>query len=243
MSKPQTIPALHKAISVMEYVADRGEPVSVKELAYSLNIPPASCYRMVNTLLDHNWLREDPAGGLRIAFGMAHVARSYSALETRLRELEAPLRQLSSALSMSIKITLREGHYAVTALRAEPARPNAITSPIGYRFHLAIGSAAAVLLAQLSDSEIQRILDSAPDESWERQTTQDVWERIRACQKKGSCSDLGLSHPSIYAISIPLPLAETETVALTAVGWPEDLSKDRLTAVTKELKAAVNRFC
>ncbi|MBT62612.1 MAG: transcriptional regulator [Puniceicoccaceae bacterium] len=240
MSNSQTIPALHKAVSVIEYLADRNDAVPVKELSYALKIPPASCYRMVNTLLERNWLCEEPSGGLRIAFGLAHVARTYSELETRLREFEPSLRELSEQLQMSVKVSLREGHFATTALRAEPSLPNAITSPIGSRIHLAIGSAAAVLLAQMPDHEIKTVMGSAPRKAWERQQPDDVWKRIRDCREQGACFELGQYHPSIFACSIPLQLTETDLVALTAVGWPEDFEKQDREKVAAGLRSAVS---
>ncbi|MBC2602654.1 IclR family transcriptional regulator [Puniceicoccus vermicola] len=230
---------MHKAVSILEYLADRNVPIPVKELSFALNIPPASCYRMVNTLLEHNWLCEEPSGGLRIAFGLAHVARTYSGLETRLREFEPTMRVFAEELQMSVKVSLREGHFATTALRAEPSSPNAITSPIGSRIHLAIGSAAAVLLAQMPDHEIKTVLDSAPKEAWARQQPDDVWKRIRDCRERGVCFELGQYHPSVYACSVPLQLTGTDWVSLTAVGWPEHFAGARQVKIAKALRQRV----
>ncbi|QYY35521.1 helix-turn-helix domain-containing protein [Ruficoccus sp. ZRK36] len=242
MSNSQTIPAVHKTVAVMKYVSERNEPVTVKELSYGLEIPPATCYRLVKTLLEHNWLREDPAGGLRIAFGLANIARSYSEIEYALHALETPLRHLADTVEMSAKITLREGHYATTALRAEPSRPNAITSPVGYRFHLAVGSAAAVLLSALSDGEIRRVIDTAQPNVWQRQSTEDVWTRIRECRSKGISHDLGQQHPSIFAISTPLQLTEDTVAAVSAVGWPDDFAGKKADTIARKLKQAVDEM-
>jgi DNA-binding IclR family transcriptional regulator len=239
MSATQTIPAVHKAVCVLQYVADRNEPIVVKELSYALKIPPATCYRLVRTLLEHNWLREDPAGGLRIAFGLANVARAYSEIEYALNALETPLRQLADALKMSAKISLREGHYATTALRAEPARPNAITSPVGYRFHLAVGSAAAALMSTLDDTEIERVIKSAPGEVWHRQKPEDVWKRVRECRQSGVSRDFGTQHASIYALSALLQLTDTTVAAVSVVGWPEEYEGNKPAALMRQLKQAV----
>lgn len=238
MSHSQTIPALHKAVSILEYLAERNDAVPVKELSFALNIPPASCYRMVNTLVAHNWLREDPTGGVRIAFGLAHVARNYSELEARLREFEPRLRELSEALQMSVKVSVREGHFATTALRAEPSRPNAITSPIGSRIHLSIGSAASALLAQMSDYEIETALKTAPQDVWARQSEDDVWRRVRQCRDLGACFELGQYHASIFACSVPLMWSEKEVVSLTAVGWPEDFEDLDREELVRQLQTA-----
>lgn len=239
MTTSQTIPAVHKAVAVMQFVADRAEPVSIKELAYALGIPQATCYRMVNTLLEHNWLREEPGRGVRIAFGLANLARSYSTIEQALQRVTPALRQLAQTLQLSAKITLREGHYVTTALRAEPSRSNAITSPVGYHFHIGIGSAAAALLSTLPDEEIGRILKAAPAEVWERQSAEDVRERVRQCRKTGACQDFGQQHPSIYAISTLLSLTADTVAAVTVVGWPEDFPAARLAQITRGLKQGV----
>ncbi len=240
MNASQTNPALNKAIALLQFIADSKAPVTVKELSYSLGIPPASCYRMVRSLARQNWLTEEPSGGLRIGFGLAHVARSYSEVEARLRELERPLQRLADELDMSVKITLREGNGATTALRAESARQHSITNPIGYHFHLAIGSAGGALLAQLEDGEIERLLQSASEEVWKRQTREDVWRRVRDCRASGACSDLGQHHPSVYAASIPLRLTQNRIAALTAVGWPEDFQRGPEAIIRALRKAAAS---
>lgn len=240
MSNPQTIPSVHKAICVMQFIADRNAPVSVKELAYSLDIPQASCYRIVRTLMEHNWIQEEVGGGFRIAFGLAHLARSYSEIEHALHTIETPLRQLSSRLSLSAKITLREGHYVTTVLRVEPSRPNAITSPVGYPFHIGIGSAAGALLSQLGDDEVHRIIATAPAEVWDRQKEADVWQRVKECRQSGICKDMGLQHAFIYAVSGLLRLTPSTVCAVTLVGWPEEFADKRVPQIVRELRRSID---
>jgi DNA-binding IclR family transcriptional regulator len=242
MSEPLTNPAVHKAIAITQYIADRSDPVSVKELSYSLSIPQASCYRIVRTLLRDNWLREDPMGGLRIAFGLAHVARSFSEVEAKLNGLNPALVRLAEDLQMSVKVMLREGDLATVAMRAEPARANSITSPIGSRIHLSVGSAAGVLLSFLQDAEIERIISTAPAEVWQRQGPEDVWARVRECRHSGICCDLGLYHSAVYAMSAPLKLSDSLIVAVTLVGWKEDFEEDQQQVLACHLLEAVRNL-
>ncbi|MDA3874285.1 MAG: helix-turn-helix domain-containing protein [Kiritimatiellae bacterium] len=243
MTAPQTIPSVHKAISVLEFISESREAVSVKELIYSLDISPASCYRIVRTLVGHNFLREDPSGGLRIGFGAAKLARAYSEVEVAVHKLRAPLQHLASTLQLSAKISLREGEWAVTLLRAEPPRPNANTSPVGQRIHLAQGgSVAAALLSTLSDVEIEGILSTAPDGAWLRQKPDDVLKRARSFRKKGVSTNLGIQHPSIYAMSMLVCLTPTENVAVSVVGWPEDFQPEKLDSITQKLGECVEQM-
>jgi len=242
MSASQTIPSLHKAVSVLEYVSGRSEPVTVKELAYTLNIPQATCYRIVRTLTSHDLLREEPMGGVRIGFGLARLARAYSEVEYVLHELRAPLQHLAGSLDLAAKISLREGHWATTVLRAEPSSPNAITSPVGHRFHLAQGSAAGALLSTLPDMEIDRVLDAAPEWVWERQTAEEVWTRVRAVRETGVAADFGTQHPSIYAMSMLVRLSGDDAVSISVVGWPEEFAEGKREAIALRLREAVEEM-
>ncbi len=241
MITAHTIPALHKSIALLQAIAD-GHTGSVKDLSKTLDIPMATCYRIVRTFLQYHWLREDERGGYRIAFGLAHLARSYAGLELSLSLLANPLRELAGSLGLSAKISVREGYQAVTAMRAEPPSQDVIASPVGSGFSLVIGSAAAVLLAQLTDQEIERVLKTAPQECWQRQAPADVWRRVKDVRREGLCRELGQYHASIYAISSPIHLSKTDVVSLTFVGWPDDFQGSKLASLEKALRSASTRF-
>lgn len=242
MPSANTVPILTKTIALIEQVAAAENGRSVKSLSLSLNIPSATCYRIVRTLVQHRWLQEDGEGAYQIAFGLAHAARSYAEVEHQLARLEQPLRNLCLATGLSTKITLREGHHAVTVMRAEPPRLNAITSPVGSSFHLAIGSAASALLGVLTDEEIKRILRTAPAECWERQSEKDVFRRVKEIREEGLCREFGQYHPSIFAISAPVALNKSTTLALTVVGWPDDFKGSRPKEIEKCLRQSVTAF-
>lgn len=242
MPSDNTVPILNKTITLIEQVASAPSGRSIKNLSLTLNIPSATCYRIVRTLAKHRWLQEDGEGSYRIAFGLAQAARSYAEIEHRLALLEQPLKALCHATGLSTKITLREGHHAVTVMRAEPPQLNAITSPVGSSFHLAIGSAASALLSVLSDEEIKRIVKTAPKECWERQAEKDLFRRVKEARAQGFCWERGQYHPLIYAVSAPVALTKSSTLALTVVGWPDDFKGARPKEIEKQLKLSVAAF-
>ncbi len=243
MSASQTIPSLHKAISVLEWIGQSPAPVSVKELTYDLKIPPASCYRIVRTLLAHDFLREEPEGGLRIGFGVAKLARAYSDIERALQLVRAPLRDLANRLGLSAKISLREGEWAVTLLRAEPPSRNAITSPVGQRIPLSRGgSAAAALLSVLPDAEIRSLLAVASREGQGRPDPSYLAKEARSFRRTGVARNFGVQHPSIYAMSVLLDLTPTDRVAVSVVGWPEDFQEASLKSIERTLRESIGEM-
>lgn len=232
-----TIPILEKTVAITNAIANSKTGVSAKWLSMSLNIPPATCYRILRTLGKSNWIRSNDDGLYQIAFGLAAVTSAYSELESILRQINIPLRTLSDATGLSVKICLREGHNAVTMMRVESSRPNAIASKVGSKMHLAeAGASGAILLSTLSRAHTDSILATAPKECWTKFSTKAFQADVAKARKDGICRALGKFDSSIYAIAVPLKLAPENTAALAVVGWPEDFEGSKKSAVEKQLR-------
>lgn len=53
------VPAVDRALDVLEYVGSAGQSVPIRNLASSLGIPQASCFRIVKSLISRGYLIED----------------------------------------------------------------------------------------------------------------------------------------------------------------------------------------
>ncbi|MFZ4780360.1 MAG: IclR family transcriptional regulator [Terrimicrobiaceae bacterium] len=237
MQENNTIPILEKTVAIINALANSTAGISAKGLSLGLNVPPATCYRILRTLGKHNWIRSNDEGHYQIAFGLAPVASAYSDIEHLLRQLEVPLRALSDATGLSVKIAIREGESAVTAVRMESRRSNAISSKVGSKMHLAeAGAAGAILLSGLPKAQVDAVLDSAPKACWEKCSLEDFRDEVNQARRQKISRALGRFHPAIYAISIPLVLPPGNTAALAVIGWPDDFEGKKCAAMEKQLK-------
>lgn len=242
MSSAITIPILEKSIGLLKSVAASETGQTVKHLSESLKIPSATCYRIVRTLVKHDWLYEKAKGEFHLAYGFAQLARSYAEIEHLLNLIMPRLSALAAATGLSAKVSLREGNNAVTAARAEPLRVNAISSPVGAQFPLISGSAGAILLAALSDEEVERMLRSLPQEQYRDLKIEAVIKRVRQARRDGTCWELGQQHPSIYAVSVPLKLGLSIHASLSLVGWPDEFDEPKRKGLEKTIRAAAAEF-
>ena len=193
-----TIPILEKTVAILNALANSSTGISAKGLSMSLNVPPATCYRILRTLGKYNWIRNNDEGQYQIAFGLASVTSAYSGLEHLLRQLEAPLRALSDATGLSVKIAIQEGNYAVTAVRIESRRPNAITSKVGSKMHLAeAGATGAILLSGLPWAQADAVLNTAPKACWNKNSLEDFRDEVNQARRQKISRALGKSHPAI----------------------------------------------
>ncbi len=230
MPAGQTIPVLERSVALLRLIAAHPEGLGAKHLSLELGIPPATCYRILRTLVKHGWIRESGAGGYRIAFGLAQLTRSWSALELRLQELQPRLRRLAQETDLSVKISLGEGSHCVTAARCEATRPNSITSPVGSQVHLTeAGSAGVILMAALAPDELPPVLRGLAAERRAQ-----LLREVAAARREGLARSYGVHHPTIHAVSVPLDLGRP--AALTLVGWPEDFAGRRRRAIEERLQ-------
>lgn len=220
ISSSHTVPILDKAIDVVTRIADSDGTESAKSLSAALKIPPATCYRILRTFLRRSWLYEPSPGVFRTGFEFSRLGGSN--LSRRLELIADVLHELARNAGVSVKVSIREGDWAVIVFRAESPKPNAISSPVGTRVSLLEGSASAALLEHAADTEIERLIRNASPETWKRQQPDDVWRRIHDVRERGVSREPGQLHPSIHALSMPVEILPDTSAAITLVGWPED---------------------
>jgi len=237
MAAANTIPILEKTVAVINAISEAKTGVSAKWLSLSLNIPSATCYRILRTLGRSNWIRSDGDGQYQIAFGLAAVTNAYSEIEHILRQISIPLRRLADATGLSVKVCLREGNDAVTVMRVESSRPNAIASKVGAKMHLAgAGATGTVLLSALPPSLADAILATAPAACRAAFSIQAFRDDVAQARKQGIGRALGKFTASIYALAVPLKFSSGHTAALAIVGWPEDFQGSRKSSLERQLR-------
>lgn len=118
MNSSQKIPVLHQTLRVLEALTQRGK-ASAKQLSMDLAIPPATCYRILNTLADANWLLHDEEGDYRLSFGISRLGGLASDMARFFSVSHQPLADLAENLGCSVKISVREGDDWLILARQE----------------------------------------------------------------------------------------------------------------------------
>lgn len=218
-----TVPVLLKAVRVLEAVAQSETNASVKGLASTLNISPTTCYRILQSYVASGWLRPGSRGTFQLSFGLVPLLRPLLRHELLIETVRDSMTSLTQTTGLTAKLTVRQGHDAVTIYATVSPRSHSITSRVGSVVSLAIGSSGAVFLSTLSDKEIDEILTSAPSETWHGQQRTDVLRRIREVRKHGIVFDSGSFQPHINTLSAPLQAQDRQVIgAITLLGLPQD---------------------
>lgn len=204
MKAKNQIPVLAKAIRVLQALANGQSAATAGALAKALKISPATGYRIVQTFAQAGWIHIDDDGGCELGMGLLPLLQHLQDHDLLSAPMSAALQHLTDTTGLASKISAREADDAITVLRVNSDQPMAVAVRPGSRFHLTLGSSGAILMGDLADEEIRRIIEDAPAECWKFQKPADVWRRIREARGGGIVADQGQYRPDILGISVPL---------------------------------------
>jgi DNA-binding IclR family transcriptional regulator len=237
-TQPQ-VPVLKRAVQVLESISEE-DAVSAKSLSLSLGIPPATCYRILNTLVQSGWLRRDEDGEFSLSFGLARLSRLSYDLNRVVAVLGAPLRSLAKQTGLTAKVSVQDGDDWLMIAREEARKDITISLKVGARAPVFLGSVGAVLCAGMDAAALKKRIAHAPQHVDYRKDAARILKRVAFCRRNGYATDFAETHPSIHALSIPVRLGPLRTTgAITLFGLPGEVPRSRIKLLLGHLRSTV----
>jgi len=160
--KQYSVPAVERALSVLQCLGNSKRGFSISEIGRRLNIPKSSAHLILTTLERRGFLQRNTQTG-RYHFGLQLVSLSRSALENLdLREEAKPfLRSLMQESGLTVHMAVLERDEAVIIEKVEAPGLVRLASWIGRRLDLNCTGVGKVLLAFLPQDELDQLLKTA----------------------------------------------------------------------------------
>ncbi len=118
-ARAETAQTLDRGLRLLQLVAETAGGVSVTEAATHLAVGRAVVYRLVGTLVEHNLVRRDADGRLRLGAGILQLARRAQPLVVD--AARPALRRLAEEVGATAHLTVAEGAEGVALLVVEPS--------------------------------------------------------------------------------------------------------------------------
>jgi len=155
--QPQLVPAVDRAVRMLEALRYSEQGRGISELARDLEIPKSSAYQIAVTLVHHGLLECDPATR-RYRPGAA-LSRLSTAARLSLPELAQPyLERLAARTRMTALLGVRDGDGVVLAAKQESPEPVGISAPLGHRLDGRAGVFGKLWAAALDAAELDAYL-------------------------------------------------------------------------------------
>lgn len=160
----RVVPAVKRAFDILELFLAHDGPLSASEIAKLTGLPRTSVHELVHTLLRGSYLvAADEANTRRFKLGPALLSLGYR-YQTDLdiaREGQIVAQRISGICGETVHVATLEGDQVLYVAKVDSTRSVRMVSRVGGRLPAHVTGVGKVLLAGLSDAELERVL---PDE-------------------------------------------------------------------------------
>jgi DNA-binding IclR family transcriptional regulator len=157
-----SVPALEKALDIIEFMSKAHEPLTLSAIAGALDRSTGEIFRVLRTLEDRGYLARDAGDGYALTNRLfEHGLRRPST--AALLEIAYPeMRALVLAIDQSCHVSVPSGGRMVTVARVEGPGEASFSVPIGFSMPIDQSASGRVYLALLPEAERRRYLAALP---------------------------------------------------------------------------------
>lgn len=152
------VPALEKALDILEYLAEQAVPLTQAQLARALGREPGELFRMLTVLEARGYLRRNDAGGYALTLKLFELSRTHSPHE-QLIDVATPLmRDLVDRVRQSCHLSVLHRDQVLVLAQVESPQPVRLSVQVG-SLHSAVTTVSGrLLLAHLDAAERTEVL-------------------------------------------------------------------------------------
>jgi DNA-binding IclR family transcriptional regulator len=158
-----SVPAVEKALDIIEYLAAEGVPMTRAQLARALNRQPPELFRMLTCLESRGYLwRDAGSNAYALTLKLFELSRTHSPYEGLLRVAEPHMRELAAQTRESLHLSMLHGHQVMVIAQEESPKPFRLSVEVGSLHALASTTSGRVLLANLPEEDAAALLKHDP---------------------------------------------------------------------------------
>jgi len=159
--KPTVVPALEKALDIIEYIARKGSYMTAKTIANDLGIPSATTYRTINYLCSRGYLQEEANGEGRYYLGtqLLHLANLMSNQMDLVQIAKPVMQELASKTGQTAQLGILQKDHVIYIDQVLPVTPVNIIAALRTPIPLNVSAAGKVLAAYLQPERQTALLE------------------------------------------------------------------------------------
>lgn len=222
---PYAIESLNRAIDILSAFDHARPELSLNEIIDLTGLPKTTAFRMMVTLVDRHLCDQDPQTGLySLGFSMLHFAE-VRRRQARVRDLAMPImRDIRDQLNETVVLSIRYDEYRVHLDAAEGFDPMRRMPEPGVRVPLYAGAASKVLLAAMSELEMDSYFNRITLKPFQRNTIVSplvLKREARMIRRNGYAESHSELILGCAACAVPIKDYTGHTIAVIDVLTPE----------------------
>ncbi|WP_049986651.1 IclR family transcriptional regulator [Halobellus rufus] len=218
---PNYVEATQKSLTVLRYLKEHG-PATLSEIASGTDSAKSTVYRHLQTLEEAGYLVETDdgyrIGQLYLDYGI-EAQRSHPLYEVGKPKVDA----LAEKVGEKVWLVVEENGYAVYLYLHSGEELYRSFTRVGYRGHLHAFSAGKAILAQMSKSEVNAIIDRRGLPAYTDQTITDpktLFAELDRIRQQGYALHLNEAVDGGNAIGVPIQHEDGSPAGSICVAGP-----------------------
>jgi DNA-binding IclR family transcriptional regulator len=243
MNDSQAVKSAARVLDLLELFSSASDPLGVSDVARRLNFPKSSAYMLLATLEQRGFLECDAARRFQLHPTFSADARAWiGSSRGRLMQIAGgPMRTLVDKLNETCLLTvLRPDWLSEYVAKVSSTRELRLDPPVGMVREPNAGSGGLVLLAYLSEDELERFFATHPLQSYTQHTICDpnaLRTELAAIRSHGYAVTEGMNYPDASGLAAPVRNIHGKIVAAISIGAPTTrfrlIREEAITAVVK----------
>jgi DNA-binding IclR family transcriptional regulator len=199
---------LVRALRILRELSEHGTGLTLQELSDALDIPLASVYRLLATMVAEGFIVRSPQDKRCFVGPAAQLLGKAAQRDGRLIHLPPPaLARVAVVAGGTAFLTELVGGRAICTAIAEGKRPASLHARLGREMPLHAAASARVLLVDYAADQLSLVLRASPMVAFQPSTpssVEAVAERVQLVRTRGYDTCEGELDRGVTAISIPL---------------------------------------
>jgi DNA-binding IclR family transcriptional regulator len=243
--KNDLIGSVQRALAIMELLAQHPTGLIAKQVSFQTQLNLATCYHLLNTLIDSGYVIKDPETlAFRLSGKIGYTVHGQATSAQLVKQLTPHVQSLQEATHETAYLSLWDGeHITISSIIEGPQTVRVKSLTIGYReanHAMALGKA---ILAYLEPARLEVYLSRqqplpayTPNTITDPATLKLYLEQVR---QQRYALDLEEYLPDVHCIGAPIFDAQDAVIASIAISLPASRSeKNRQSLLAKVMQAA-----
>ena len=214
------VPAVMRALTLLDRLAQRREPMSLAQLTSELALPKSSVHGLCNTLMSFGYLRRQPDGAFLIGARVMSLAEAFVSGTDVAQEFNALWADARFAPDETVVLSVLSGTDALYVAARNSARPLGLAFNVGMRLPAYLSGSGKAMLAHQAPEAVRELFGAEPFNRLTRKGPRDAAGLLRelaATRKRGYSIDDETVREGVYSFGAPVFDATGNAVAGVAV--------------------------
>ncbi|MEW6262193.1 MAG: IclR family transcriptional regulator [Thermodesulfobacteriota bacterium] len=223
---PREIPAIKRAVEVLELFLKEPRAMTVPEIVTKLNLPRTTAHEIVNTMVKLGCLRRDDVHTNKVFLGfrLFELGSAYAANFDLITEGRKVAAEIVALCDETVQMAIREGTEAIFIAKVECSKAVRLVSTVGSRLPAHCTAVGKMLLSSLSKTEITNLYNSR--DQLQKMTANSITsvarllEELETVRRRGFSYDDCESNVDVRCVAAPIYNHRGEMVAAMSISVP-----------------------